>query len=251
MRPLVSALTFAAAIAGVSFRRSAAGRAGVGISDYQSLSRLENPVTDAKAIAAELKKYGFEVSESYDMTRADMLDVLEQFKRSADGATVAMVYYAGHGMEIGGKNVIAPTDIEVAANRRKRGAPSNSTSCSTRSAAPRSRSCCSMPAATIPSRNARRARRDPASASAASPASAKTTFAADRLIHPLRTARGRRRRRRPLAFRRRPARPLQVESAYLYARPPRPGRPRRPDRLQRQPGSRSHHPWRLAQGLPR
>lgn len=114
MRPLVSALTLAAAVLLASPSAEARRVALVlGNSDYQTLAKLENPVSDAKAIAAELKKYGFDVTESYDVNRADLLDVLEQFKHSADGATVAMVYYAGHGMEIGGKNVIAPTDIEV------------------------------------------------------------------------------------------------------------------------------------------
>ena len=46
-------------------------------------------------------------------TGADLLDALEDFKKAADESTVALAYYAGHGMEIGGKNVIAPTDMEI------------------------------------------------------------------------------------------------------------------------------------------
>ncbi|HET7446623.1 MAG TPA: caspase family protein, partial [Methyloceanibacter sp.] len=85
----------------------------IGMSDYQHLSSLINPVPDAKAIAAELKSHGFEVSEYYNFDRADLLDALEKFKREAAGAEVALVYYAGHGMEVDGKNVLAPTDMEV------------------------------------------------------------------------------------------------------------------------------------------
>lgn len=85
----------------------------VGIGAYQHLSSLDNPVSDAKAIAAELKSHGFAVSEHYDLARADLLDALELFKREAEGAEVALVYYAGHGMEIDGKNVVAPTDMEI------------------------------------------------------------------------------------------------------------------------------------------
>ncbi len=85
----------------------------VGIGDYQHLSSLDNPVPDAKAVAATLKAHGFEVSEHYDLTRADLLDALERFKREAEGAEVALVYYAGHGMEVDGKNVVAPTDMEI------------------------------------------------------------------------------------------------------------------------------------------
>ena len=85
----------------------------IGMSDYQHLSSLINPVPDAKAIAAELKSHGFEVSEYYNLDRADLLDALEKFKREATGAEVALVYYAGHGMEVDGKNVLAPTDMEI------------------------------------------------------------------------------------------------------------------------------------------
>jgi formylglycine-generating enzyme required for sulfatase activity len=85
----------------------------LGISDYKHLSSLINPVPDAKAIAAALKEHGFEVSEHYNLDRADLLDALEAFRRQAGDAEVALVYYAGHGMEIEGKNVVAPTDMEI------------------------------------------------------------------------------------------------------------------------------------------
>jgi formylglycine-generating enzyme required for sulfatase activity len=85
----------------------------VGMGEYQHLSTLPNPVPDAKAIAAELKSHGFEVSEYYNLDRADLLDALEKFERDATGAEVALVYYAGHGMEVQGKNLLAPTDMEV------------------------------------------------------------------------------------------------------------------------------------------
>jgi formylglycine-generating enzyme required for sulfatase activity len=85
----------------------------VGMGQYQHLSSLPNPVPDAKAIAAELRDHGFEVSENYDLTRADLLDALEAFKRQAVGAEVALIYYAGHGMEVEGKNVVAPVDMAI------------------------------------------------------------------------------------------------------------------------------------------
>ncbi len=85
----------------------------IGNNDYSSLSKLDNPVSDAKAIAAALKAHGFEVFEHYDINRADLLDALEAFKQAADQSTAALIYYAGHGMELAGRNVIAPTDMEV------------------------------------------------------------------------------------------------------------------------------------------
>ena len=85
----------------------------IGMGEYQHLSSLNNPVPDAKAIAAALGAHSFEVSEYYNLDRADLLDALEKFKRQATGAEVALVYYAGHGMEVEGKNVLAPTDMEI------------------------------------------------------------------------------------------------------------------------------------------
>ena len=85
----------------------------LGIGEYQHLASLTNPVRDAKAIATELRDHGFEVSEHYNLDGADLLDALETFKRQAQDAEVALVYYAGHGMEIDGKNVVAPTDMEI------------------------------------------------------------------------------------------------------------------------------------------
>ena len=90
----------------------------IGMSEYQHLSSLTNPVRDAKAIATELRDHGFEVSEHYNLDRADLLDALEKFKRQAQDAEVALVYYAGHGMEIDGKNVVAPTDMEIECARQ-------------------------------------------------------------------------------------------------------------------------------------
>lgn len=77
----------------------------IGNGDYAQLAKLRNPVTDAR---------GFAVFEHYDLSRADLLDALEQFRQSARGADVAVAFYAGHGMEIAGKNIVAPIDTEIA-----------------------------------------------------------------------------------------------------------------------------------------
>ncbi len=85
----------------------------IGVNAYQSLSPLTNPVPDAQAIAAALKTYGFAVTEHYDLDRATMLDALEEFSLLSGQAQIALVYYAGHGMEIAGKNILAPKDMEI------------------------------------------------------------------------------------------------------------------------------------------
>ena len=57
----------------------------IGMGEYQHLASLNDPVPDAKAVAASLKAHGIQVSEHYNLPRADLLDVLEKFKREAAG----------------------------------------------------------------------------------------------------------------------------------------------------------------------
>ena len=91
----------------------------IGIGTYKNLSSLPNPVGDAKAIAASLRGRGFEVFEHYDLGRGDLLNALEDFEVAASNAEVALVYYAGHGMELAGENVLAPIDTEVTCEPRQ------------------------------------------------------------------------------------------------------------------------------------
>ncbi len=91
----------------------------IGNGSYQSLSTLDNPTRDAVAVAGVLRANGFDVSEHTDLDRADFLDALESFREDARGADLAVVFYAGHGMEIDGKDVIAPVDMAVACENRE------------------------------------------------------------------------------------------------------------------------------------
>jgi len=91
----------------------------IGIGAYKNLSTLANPVSDAKAVAASLRGRGFEVFEHYDPVRGDLLNALEDFQAAASNASVALVYYAGHGMELAGDNVLAPIDTEVTCEPRQ------------------------------------------------------------------------------------------------------------------------------------
>jgi hypothetical protein len=111
---LVAALVLAPAAAWADRRVALV----IGIGAYRTLSPLANPVPDAEAIAGALRGQGYEVSEHYDLTRGDLLNALEDFQRAAEGADVALVYYAGHGMEVGGENILAPVDTEVTCEPR-------------------------------------------------------------------------------------------------------------------------------------
>ena len=69
----------------------------IGMGEYQHLASLNNPVPDAKAVAASLKAHGFEVSEHYNLPRADLLDVLETFKREAAASRRSMMFRESDG----------------------------------------------------------------------------------------------------------------------------------------------------------
>ena len=75
----------------------------IGNSAYQNADRLANPINDARAIASALKGVGFEtVQEGYDLGRDAMLKSLKSFGEAAKGADWAVIYYAGHGIEVKG-----------------------------------------------------------------------------------------------------------------------------------------------------
>ena len=104
---LATTLLLGPAEAGVSERRVALV---MGNSDYKHVSRLENPLIDSKAISASLKRLGFEVVEGYDLNMEGMRATVAQYAAQLDGAKVALVYYAGHGIAVGGDNYLIPTD---------------------------------------------------------------------------------------------------------------------------------------------
>lgn len=88
----------------------------IGNSNYQNAPQLQNPDNDAASMAKFLNSAGFEVVAATDLTQNDMLRVVQDFsaKVSARGPnTVAMVYYAGHGVQLAGENYLVPVDAKV------------------------------------------------------------------------------------------------------------------------------------------
>jgi uncharacterized caspase-like protein len=79
---------------------------------------LPNPQRDAEAIAGALRKVGFDVvTVSSDATREQLIEALRQFADEAEKSDWAMVYYAGHGIEVGGTNYLIPVDAKLATDR--------------------------------------------------------------------------------------------------------------------------------------
>ncbi len=85
----------------------------IGNGAYRSVPALPNPTNDSGDIAASLSRLGFSVRRlddgSFDQMRRALLD----FGRSARGAEMAVIFYAGHGMEVGGENWLIPVDAEL------------------------------------------------------------------------------------------------------------------------------------------
>lgn len=81
---------------------------------YESATQLTNPKNDAQLIAASARKAGFDtVTLVENMSLVQFQRALRDFREQANGAGVAMVYYAGHGIEGAGKNWLIPVDAQL------------------------------------------------------------------------------------------------------------------------------------------
>ena len=90
----------------------------IGNSKYRSVPALPNPDGDAAAIAEALRVVGFQdVRLVNDATRDGLVDALKSFANAADHADWAVIYYAGHGMEMAGENYLVPVDAKLATDR--------------------------------------------------------------------------------------------------------------------------------------
>jgi tetratricopeptide (TPR) repeat protein len=85
----------------------------IGNSAYKHAGTLPNPTNDARDLAAALRKLGFDVVEGRDLDRPGMDGAIRQFSRKLDGADLAIFFYAGHGMQVAGKNYLVPIDAKL------------------------------------------------------------------------------------------------------------------------------------------
>ena len=86
----------------------------IGNGAYKNVPALDNPPRDAKLIADVLKGLGFQtVTLANDLTRDKFFAALKTFAAEAEKADWAVVYYAGHGFEIGGVNYLVPVDAKL------------------------------------------------------------------------------------------------------------------------------------------
>ena len=85
----------------------------IGNGAYRSVPMLPNPPNDASDVAAALGRLGFSVRSLTDASFDDLRRALIAFGEEARGADMAIVYYAGHGMEVGGENWLIPVDAQL------------------------------------------------------------------------------------------------------------------------------------------
>jgi uncharacterized caspase-like protein len=85
----------------------------VGNAAYKNVPALPNPAIDAKTMAQTLRNVGFDVVEGTNLTRDKMTEKLLDFGRKAEGADVAVFYYAGHGIAVNGTNYLLPVDADL------------------------------------------------------------------------------------------------------------------------------------------
>lgn len=85
----------------------------IGNSAYQHTPALINPQNDASTIGASFQKLGFETELKLNLTKMEMDQAIRQFSSSLTGATVAVFYYAGHGIQVNGVNYLVPVDASL------------------------------------------------------------------------------------------------------------------------------------------
>jgi uncharacterized caspase-like protein len=110
----IAAVLFVGTVAAQADRRVALV---IGNSAYQNAPALANPVRDATAMAAAFEQAGFRVFAAYDLGIAQSTGTLRQFENAATGSDIAVVYFAGYGVEIVRNYYLIPIDAAPATDR--------------------------------------------------------------------------------------------------------------------------------------
>src|ERR1700754_2178733 len=86
----------------IAAAHAAGGRVAliIGNAEYANAGRLANPRNDADDLAAALIAAGYQVTKATDLSGEAMRATLKAFRTAARGADIAMVFYAGHGLEV-------------------------------------------------------------------------------------------------------------------------------------------------------
>jgi formylglycine-generating enzyme required for sulfatase activity len=85
----------------------------IGNSAYDKITPLKNPKNDAEAVATTLAHLGFDVIKGVDLDHEKFAQTVREFARSLEGADTAVLFYAGHGLQVNNRNYLAPIDAKL------------------------------------------------------------------------------------------------------------------------------------------
>ncbi|OWV70537.1 peptidase [Rhizobium sp. R634] len=85
----------------------------IGNSVYRTLPSLPNPANDVEEVANTLRAAGFDVTIGVNVDRIGLEDTVRRFLRSTSNAEAGLIYYSGHGIQVGGQNFIVPIDATL------------------------------------------------------------------------------------------------------------------------------------------
>jgi hypothetical protein len=89
----------------------------IGLGAYQTAPQLPNPANDARAIAEAFRRLNFKVDEAYDLDYQSLARAIREFGIKAQSADVAVMYYAGHGIQVSSRNYLIPVDARLERER--------------------------------------------------------------------------------------------------------------------------------------
>lgn len=88
----------------------------IGMSEYEAVTPLTNTRNDAEALADTLTEIGFDVTRVIDVSLAELRAVMKDFSFRSETADLALIYFAGHGIEVQGENFLLPVDAQPRSN---------------------------------------------------------------------------------------------------------------------------------------
>jgi tetratricopeptide (TPR) repeat protein len=89
----------------------------IGMAEYETVVTLDNTLNDAVGVSEKLAEIGFEVTTLLDASGAEFRAGVDAFSVRAETADLALIYFAGHGVEVQGENFLIPIDANVSSNR--------------------------------------------------------------------------------------------------------------------------------------